>query len=728
MKKLLLLALATCFLFSVASAQKTLHYGTFDGSVLAVTIDSDIEIPAWYTDTEAAPGDPIGFVHIPLASDDTKISSRDGGFFSYPLTDWDDKSFLAPDADQPVVGYTSQSILGFYDLGGDPNPPLYGNPQLMIATYEMHTINDAGLIGNTYTVFQEGFNSANGATLFGNIDGTTSYIPDLVFADLFFSPNNDPVWTVYPTSPVTGIPGIEVCFALAGTDADAIDDLHIVQTGGPGTYTEDVGGPGGATSGEWCGTLAAGSYTLDFELRDNAGAVIPLSIDLEIAYDPLCDGSVLSIPCPSAFPGTDVYVPVNLENTCLVGGYEILVSWDPTTLDLIEITPSYRSDYGDEYFNVRLDDGCEQCPVGGSARIVWIADINNGVPNDPMPSGTGPIFWMHFMVEYDLPWGMVIPIEFVVEHYSDNTISDETGYILAWPTLENGCVNITDPNTFKGDPNMNGYYYEIADAVLVARRLIEGYIVWSENGTSDDAIQEAAADLNNNGFVDVADLVRFINIINGNINPPKLDPTSEVASFSMPNVVGDEMTVSVRSALDLGGALISIDHTGIELGEPVANGMEVLSHDADGVLNLVVFSLEGNTVAAGKANLVTIPVLSNNGGTMDFAEVSAADSYGRLLEANASLVAPLPEAFAVKGNYPNPFNAKTLINFDLPVNSDVSINIYSITGQLVETISGQFEAGSQSVSWDASDVASGVYFYKVSAGDFSQTMKMTLLK
>ncbi len=52
----------------------------------------------------------------------------------------------------------------------------------------------------------------------------------------------------------------------------------------------------------------------------------------------------------------------------------------------------------------------------------------------------------------------------------------------------------------------------------------------------------------------------------------------------------------------------------------------------------------------------------------------------------------------------------------------------SITGQLVETISGQFEAGSRSVTWDASDVASGVYFYKVSAGDFTQTMKMTLLK
>lgn len=88
----------------------------------------------------------------------------------------------------------------------------------------------------------------------------------------------------------------------------------------------------------------------------------------------------------------------------------------------------------------------------------------------------------------------------------------------------------------------------------------------------------------------------------------------------------------------------------------------------------------------------------------------------------------IPQSFAVAQNYPNPFNAKTLIGFTLPQASDVTVNIYSITGQLVETLGGYFEAGSQSVAWDASRATSGVYFYKVSSGDHSQTMKMTLLK
>lgn len=736
MKKLLLLALATCFTFAVASAQTPgyfLWFGTPDCSDLSVGIDRDIEVPVYYAGPAVGSGfedldqngvvDSVNFMHVPLASDNQYITSRDGGSIMPPLPDWDDVSFIAPDTAQPMTGWTSQSLLAFADLGGPPNPLLFTDgAQIHLFTYNMHTVNDGSLIGTSVLAFQEGFNPASGGLLMGMQDGSTPIIPEQCFANLYFSPNADPVWGPYPRIPECIDAGIEFCFTLTGTDVDVDNDLHINYLGAVGTFTEIAGGPGGYAEGEWCGTLMAGEYLLDFELNDGTVA-IPLQVALTV------NDIELVIDCPGAVPGAEVWVPVSLI-TCefLTGGFEILIGWDPTVLDLLEVVPASRIDYGQEYFNVNLNDGCEECPPGGSARIVWISDLNNGIPHPPAAPGSDPIFYLHFLVDYSVPFGVLSNIEFVVEHYSDNTISDETGYIFFHPLLTNGCVNVIDPSTFKGDPNMNGWYYEIADAVLVARRLIEGYPVWSENGTGDDAIQEIAADLNNNGFVDVADLVRFINIINGNINPPRLDPTSEVASFSMPNVVGDEMTVAVRSALDLGGALVTINHAGVELGEPVARGMEVLSHDVDGVLNLVVFSLEGNTITAGKADLVTIPVLANNGGTMEFGEVSAADSYGRLMESSASLVAPLPTEFAVKANYPNPFNAKTMFNFDLPKDGTVNINVYSITGQLVETISGQFEAGSRSVTWDATDVASGVYFYKVSFGGVSQTMKMTLLK
>jgi len=88
----------------------------------------------------------------------------------------------------------------------------------------------------------------------------------------------------------------------------------------------------------------------------------------------------------------------------------------------------------------------------------------------------------------------------------------------------------------------------------------------------------------------------------------------------------------------------------------------------------------------------------------------------------------IPESYSLMQNYPNPFNAKTEIGFVLPKAGDVNVKIYSVTGQLVDDISGNFDAGYSAVNWDASEVASGVYFYKINAGDYSQTRKMTLIK
>jgi spore coat protein A len=95
---------------------------------------------------------------------------------------------------------------------------------------------------------------------------------------------------------------------------------------------------------------------------------------------------------------------------------------------------------------------------------------------------------------------------------------------------------------------------------------------------------------------------------------------------------------------------------------------------------------------------------------------------------NGTANSSLPTGFVVSQNYPNPFNAKTQIGFSLAQPGDVEVKIYGVTGQIVENISGHFEAGDHSINWDASDVASGVYFYKVSSGDQSEIRKMTLLK
>ena len=86
-------------------------------------------------------------------------------------------------------------------------------------------------------------------------------------------------------------------------------------------------------------------------------------------------------------------------------------------------------------------------------------------------------------------------------------------------------------------------------------------------------------------------------------------------------------------------------------------------------------------------------------------------------------------AFDVSQNSPNPFNPSTTISFAIPEAKNVSIEVFNVAGQKVDTIANEFmSAGSHSVTWDAAGLSAGVYFYTVKSGDFSNTMKMTLLK
>jgi len=86
-------------------------------------------------------------------------------------------------------------------------------------------------------------------------------------------------------------------------------------------------------------------------------------------------------------------------------------------------------------------------------------------------------------------------------------------------------------------------------------------------------------------------------------------------------------------------------------------------------------------------------------------------------------------SFSLKQNYPNPFNPSTKIEFALNERSRVTLTVYNMLGQEVATlIDGLMEAGGHNITWNASNAASGVYFYKLSAGDISRTKKMVLLR
>ena len=89
----------------------------------------------------------------------------------------------------------------------------------------------------------------------------------------------------------------------------------------------------------------------------------------------------------------------------------------------------------------------------------------------------------------------------------------------------------------------------------------------------------------------------------------------------------------------------------------------------------------------------------------------------------------LPDKYSLSQNYPNPFNPFTLIKYALPTAGDVSVVIYNLLGEEVgRLVDSNQDAGYHTVTWNASNYSSGIYFYHLQAGDFVKTKKMVLLK
>jgi hypothetical protein len=88
-----------------------------------------------------------------------------------------------------------------------------------------------------------------------------------------------------------------------------------------------------------------------------------------------------------------------------------------------------------------------------------------------------------------------------------------------------------------------------------------------------------------------------------------------------------------------------------------------------------------------------------------------------------------PAEFSVAQNFPNPFNPTTVVRFQLPTLSDVRLVIYDLLGREVRMLVNETKpAGSYEVKFDATALASGVYLYRLTAGDFVQTRKMIVIK
>ena len=90
---------------------------------------------------------------------------------------------------------------------------------------------------------------------------------------------------------------------------------------------------------------------------------------------------------------------------------------------------------------------------------------------------------------------------------------------------------------------------------------------------------------------------------------------------------------------------------------------------------------------------------------------------------------PTPREYALVQNYPNPFNPTTIVSYHLPAVSDIRIVVYDLLGREVAVLANERKApGTYTVTFDARDLASGAYFYRLTAENFVQAQKMIVVR
>jgi hypothetical protein len=173
---------------------------------------------------------------------------------------------------------------------------------------------------------------------------------------------------------------------------------------------------------------------------------------------------------------------------------------------------------------------------------------------------------------------------------------------------------------------------------------------------------------------------------------------------------------------------------------------EVLINNEDKTVLVYAIPFEEKYIPAGEGTIVFLRFEGKDAITLEPTRVSQQEGISLIgkdadaleFDFNPTPVAKpkkeLPATFSLSQNHPNPFNPSTIIEYALPQDAEVNLVIYNILGQKVKILVNEFQtAGFKSVEWDGMDsrgnvTATGIYFFKLRAGDFTQTKKMVMLK
>ncbi len=233
----------------------------------------------------------------------------------------------------------------------------------------------------------------------------------------------------------------------------------------------------------------------------------------------------------------------------------------------------------------------------------------------------------------------------------------------------------------------------------------------------------------NGGSLGLAVNRRIIHIDSVKLGPEVTGvfPNEIAANDSVFTSPDDTMTFALMGQLSFGTAIIPT-------AQDVLFGTIYITYKYDSLASIepsMVKMYFDSAFIPPAGEFVLTDALGQNIACTSFSTDSVEMSFSSVTDINPGV---LPAKFELTQNYPNPFNPDTKIEFAVPQKSQVDLVIYNVMGQKVKTlISDVLDAGWKQVTWDGTDdfgntVASGMYLYKLNAGDFVDSKKMSLVK
>lgn len=567
--------------------------------------------------------------------------------------------------------------------------------------------------------------------------GTHNFIPrtrggTFTVADTIEPENHCPVFTAPVASSFPVNQGTTLEFDVTATDEDgdtitlSLDPLDLA---GRTTWSFDTKKGKGSVTQRFKYTPGfdetPGFKNIRFIAVDDFGCSVPKNVSIEVletAQDLLIASSL-----QGGVPGArDRLTPFMITNSVDIYGFQFTFRWDPARLYVDSLVAT------DALQGFSVWDNLADSVLAGNATVLVF-----GLGGETIPAGMDTVIYPAFRVFEDAEPG---PVDIEIENARE---AINPGY----PSQPLGAVSGIFMIDRFGDANLD-QWVDVGDVVSL--------VAYINDSISFTPRQESAADVNQDSDINVGDLVAMIDIILGRWMGPSPSMYPGPMAFVeldyqdlQPGSSG-EIRVMANLEVPVAAAQLQINYDPEQVSFRVPalserSGHFLVQHrdDGNGKLHVVLFNMSNDPIAVGEGNILSLPVTLSPSAEGEFGielkEIALADEKAALIPVGDGPPSR-PVAFELGQNYPNPFNPSTTIKFTLPSPGDggitlpTTLRIYNVLGEVVRTLVDEpMVPGVHHEVWDGKNdqgnkVASGIYFYRLRAGDFQHTRKMVLMK